>query len=123
MIDVLSAINTELHSIGINYEFKIMNKAPPKYPYWIGDYVISGNVYEDGELDITFFLNGFTRKSYLEFEKEKTKIYRHFQDGITITKNNTVLSIQSGTTQNIDEEDAELKRCQIELIIKSWKGR
>lgn len=123
MIDVLNVIKTEMINLCINYEYGIMSKAPPTYPYWVGDYIVSDSISEDGETNITFFINGFARNSYLEFEKEKAKIYEHFTDGITVIKNNTAISIQSGTIQNISEENAELKRCQIILSIKFWRGR
>lgn len=124
MIDVLSVLSEEMTFLELNYEFGRMSKSPPDYPYWIGDYTESEPLTEDGEENATIILTGFSRGKHIELEKQKELIKKHFKYGRSlITGSGTSIAIFFAGSLNIPVEDNDLKRCQINLSVKNWKGR
>lgn len=122
-IDILSTVNKQLSKLNINYEFGRMSRSPPKYPYWVGDYTEAEPMTEDGQSNFTFILTGFARGNFIDLEREKNIIKSHFEHGISVlTENNVAVVIFYAGSLNIPVEDADLKKCQINLKIKSWKG-
>lgn len=125
MIEVLKYINSELQKIKVPYEFGEWT-SKVVYPYFVGEYTEVTPLNEDGQEEKTFILNGFTRKSALEFEKIKAKIQKHFP---AVGGRTAVLDDCSGiavfySNSNYIPTNVEgLKRIQINLTVKIWKVR
>lgn len=121
---MLEVLNKEFESLGLNYEFQRMTKTPIVYPYWVGDYTEPESISEDGMEEPTFLLTGFTRGSFEQLEKEKNIIKDYFKHGISvITEQGEAVVIFYAGCLPIPLEDEELKKIQINLSIKIWKGR
>lgn len=132
MLEVLKALDTHLSKhLGLNYEFGQMSDSPPKYPYWVGDYTESESLTEDGIEQPIIILNGFSRGKFIELEEQKEKIKEYFKFGKTdlmtvILPDQTIskvsVNIWFSDSINIPDDNLDLKRCQIHLNTKIWKG-
>lgn len=123
MDEILAVINDQMEGLGLNYEFGKMTKSPPEYPYWVGDYTEPESITEDGKEEPTILLTGFARGKFLELETQKATIKEHFRHGVSvITEKGSAVVVFYGSSLNIPQEDDDLKRCQVNLQIKSWKG-
>lgn len=123
MTEVLKVICELMKSLQLNYEFGRMSKSPPEYPYWVGDYTESEPYTEDGEENATIILTGFARGQYITLEKQKEIIKDFFKYGVKqVTENGTSISISTSNIINIPIDDIDLKKCQINLSVKFWKG-
>lgn len=123
MKEVLAVVNDQLEQIGINYEFGRMSKSPPDYPYWVGDYTEPEGMTEDGKETPTVILTGFSRGKHIELENQKSIIKDHFRHGVSvITETGAAVVIFYGGSVPIPLEDDDLKKVQVNLSIKTWKG-
>lgn len=123
MDDILAVINDQLEGLGLNYEFGKMTQSPPQYPYWVGDYTEPEGMTEDGKEEPTVILTGFSRGKFIELEIQKATIKEHFRHGVSvITESGSAVVVFYGGSFNIPLEDDDLKKCQVNLSIKSWKG-
>lgn len=121
---MLAVINNELEKIGLNYEFGRMTKTPIKYPYWVGDYTEPEGMTEDGLEEPTFILTGFSRGRFIELEQQKNIIKDHFKHGVSvITETGAAVVIFYAGSFNIPLDEDDLKKCQVNLSIKTWKGK
>lgn len=123
MISVLNIIGNELNGLGIPYEYMEWTDGV-QYPYWVGEYSEVTTDAEDGGKEYTFMLTGTTKGTWLELEEARTKIETHFPvaggfktstetDGVVIFYENAI-PVPTG--------EADLKRIQVNLRIKYWKG-
>lgn len=123
MTEVLKTINSQLESLGLNYEFGQMSKSPPTYPYWVGDYTEPESDTEDGLETPTIILTGFMRGSRLDLETDKSKIKDHFKHGVSvITESGAAVAVFYAGGFGIPTGELELKKIQVNLQIKLWKG-
>lgn len=113
-------IDKELHNLSINYEFGQWT-SDVVYPYFVGSFTEVPT--EDGPAETTFILEGFTRGSYLELLQGKEKIEDHFRYGITAILDNGsgVAVVYDDANCDIPTGDANLKKIQVNLIVKEWK--
>lgn len=119
----LKLISDGMAALGLNYAF-VQFEGEPVYPYFVGEYQESPPEDESGRQDATFILTGFTRGSWLELETAKEKIENYFNriSGKTvIAENGTAVAIFYERSLVIPTGDAELKRIEINLLIKEWK--
>ena len=116
----LKVIKDAMADLGITYSF--MEYKGVKYPYFVGEYTESPQPNEDGLQDSTFLLTGFSRSTWEELESAKAKIKKKFHqsDGLIVTTNEGVVAIFYENSLVVPTGDAELKRIQINLIIKEW---
>lgn len=122
-IAALNIISESLEKLGINYEFGEWT-SEIVYPYFVGEYTEVPALNEDGMQETTFILNGFSRGSWLELEEIKDKIEAHFGKvgGHTvIAEDKSAVAVFYSDSLIIPTGDAELKRIQINLMIKEWK--
>ena len=131
MLEVLTALNTHMEHLDLNYEFGQMSESPPKYPYWVGDFIESEGLTEDGMEIPTIILAGFSRGTHLELEEQKERIKKYFKFGktdlMTVTlpdgsESKVSINIWFADSINIPDDNMDLKRCQIHLNTKIWKG-
>lgn len=122
-VNVLAAVGQSMKEAGINYEFGEW-KSDGVYPYWVGEYQEIDPLNEDGMHETSFILTGFTRGSRLELEEEKEKIQNIFpQCGgyRAITDDSVVVIFYAGCLANLPTGDAELKKMEVNLMIREWK--
>ena len=76
-MSVLEVITNELDSIGVPYEFMEWTDAV-QYPYFVGEYSEAPQTSEDGYKESTMILTGTTNRLWLDLERIRAKIERHF---------------------------------------------
>lgn len=119
-IEALKFINDKLEEININYEFMQWTK-DIVYPYFVGEYQEAESLNEDGLVETTFILNGFSKGSWLNLEQEKEKIEKLFSNATVILPSGNAMAVFYLNSLVIPTGDVELKRIQINLAIKEWK--
>lgn len=123
-MNVLGIIAKELEKIGIPYDF-MRWKSTHQYPYWVGEYSEMPTDNEEGYKEFTMMLTGTTNgDSWLALEEQKNKIESHFPSvcGLrTITDTGSVAIFYENAFP-IDTGDANLKRIQVNLSVREWKG-
>lgn len=120
----LAIIAKELDKIGIPYSFMRWN-TEASYPYWVGEYQETTTENEDGYKEYTMMLTGTTNAdSWLSLEEQKNTIESHFPPvyGLRTTTENGSVAIFYQHAFPIDTGDANLKRIQVNLLVKEWKG-
>lgn len=120
---ILGIISKELQSIGVPYEFMRWT-SDVQYPYFIGEYSEIVTDTEDGYNEYTLMLTGTTKNSWLELEEYRAKIKDHFTQmgGLRIAAEEGAVVIFYDNSFPVPTGEADLKRIQINLHIKSWKG-
>lgn len=93
------------------------------YPYFVGEYIESEPVYEDGESESTFILTGTAKGNWLSLEKIKNKVREIFPDtGITkILSSDTAIAVMYAGSKPIPTGTEDLKRIEINLKVKEWR--
>ena len=116
----LKVIKDAMADLGIAYSF--MEYKGNEYPYFVGEYTESPQPNEDGLQETTFLLTGFSRTTWGELESAKAKIKKKFHqsDGLLVTTDEGVVAIFYENGLVVPTGDAELKRIQINLLIKEW---
>lgn len=123
MLEILNTIKSRMNSLGLSYEFGRMTQTPLSYPYWVGEYTEIEGLNEDGKEESTIILTGFSRGKFLELEKEKSIIKEHFRDGVLYySEKGSTIYITYARAIPIPQEDDDLKKIQVILNIKYWKG-
>lgn len=118
--ETLKFISDTLTDAGINYEFGQWS-GEIVYPYFVGEYTESEPMTEDGLLQSTFMLSGFSRTTWLALEQAKETIEKLFSNSVQILESGNGVCIFYAGALIIPENDPELKRIQINLTIKEWK--
>lgn len=122
-MEVLNALNAVLESLGINYEYDSMSESPPRYPYWVGEYSEIEPTTEDGEEEFSIILTGFCRGNLLALEEEKEKIKECFKHGLSkTTESGAFIFFSSAGSLNIPVDDPDLRKRQITINAKYWRG-
>jgi hypothetical protein len=120
---VLGVVNNELQSIGVPYEFMRWT-SPVEDRYWIGEYTETPTNTEDGYEEGTLILTGTTRTTWSVLMQDRAKIEDHFPriGGLRAATDNGAVVIFYDNSFPVDTGEADLKRIQINLHIKMWKG-
>ncbi len=127
MMSALGIIATELNRIGVPYEFMEWTD-PVQYPYWVGEYSEVPPATEDGGKEATLMLTGTTNTkfggSWLELEQSRSDIEKLFHPiyGLRIPVTDGVVVILYENSFPVPTGEADLKRIQVNLRIKEWKG-
>ena len=125
-MDKLQFINEQMTDLGIPYQLNEWN-APDgilKYPYTVGEFTEVATMTEDGYEESTLLLTVTTRGSWFELEGIKAKIKKRFPAGIGLcaeTDSGSIAVFYAGSFP-VPTGEADLKRMQINLDIKEWKG-
>lgn len=120
----LKIISDAMRSLGLNYDFPEWN-GHPVYPYFVGEYSETPSVNEDGMQETSFLLTGFARgkEAWFELEDAKEKIAAYFGKvgGHTvIADNGSAVAVFYSQGLVVPTGNAELKRIEVNLIIKEW---
>ena len=120
----LKFISDQMSALGINYEFNEWT-SEIVYPYFVGDeFREDETMTEDGAETSTMLLVGFHRGSYMVLEEAKNKIKKLFNpiDGARTVTDSGAIAVFFAGAFNIPSGEADLKKIQITLKIKEWKG-
>ncbi len=125
-MDKLQFINEQMDILSVPYEFDEWT-SKVQYPYCVGEIVETEPTTEDGYEQSTFLLTCFNRGSegvLLKLEGIKAKIKKHFPSiyGLRAATESGAIAVYYGGADYIPTNEAGLKRLQINLIIKDWKG-
>ncbi len=119
--DTLKIIDGKMAELEIPYAFLRWTKPPPEM-YFVGEYQeTEGSTKEENGLQETvFILTGFTNGSWDLLIEAKEKI----ESVLPWTDNNgkQAVAVFYGSAMAVPTGAADLKRIQINLIIKEWKG-
>lgn len=120
---VLKFINEQMSQIAVNYEFDEWT-SDIVYPYFVGEISEDEPQTEDGAETATVMLTGFHRGKYIELEKAKEKIKKHFEPitGLSAKTDSGTIAVFFAGAFNIPSGEADLKKIQINLKVKTWKG-
>lgn len=123
-IETLGLLNDGMTELGLEYQFGTYDKRPIVYPYWVGEYQEFDTITEDGRQESTVILNGFSRGSWLDLERDKAKIENYFgrvSAKTVITGSGSGVAFSFSDALIVPTGDAELKRMQINLKVQEWK--
>lgn len=120
----LKFIKEQMDILAIPYEFMEWT-SEVQYPYFVGECTESESMTEDGAEEATFILTGFHRGKYIELEEIKEKIKKHFGSihGIRAKTDSGSIAVFYVGAFYVRSGEADLKKVQINLKIKQWKGR
>ena len=123
-MSILELVKREMDSINIPYEFMRWSK-PGQYPYFVGEYTETPTDSEDGYEESTLILTGTTKNLWSELEEYKKKIKDHFPNpyGLRLSVDDGTVVIFYENAFPVDTGEADLKRIQINLQIKKWRGK
>lgn len=122
-MDKLKFINEQMGVIAVPYEFGEW-ASPVVYPYGVGEITEDPITTEDGAEQSTLLLTYFTRGKMIDLLEIKEKIKKHFNPifGLRGETDSGAIAVFYDGFFNIPSEEADLKRVQINLKIKEWKG-
>lgn len=119
----LGIVTEQLKKIDVPYEFMRYNSTVNDR-YWVGEYTETSTDTEDGYEEGSFLLTGTTRDSWSVLMDDRAKIKDQFpkEGGLRIPTDNGVVVFFYDNSFPVDTGEANLKRIQINLTIKMWKG-
>lgn len=122
--NLLKVVSDGMTELGLEYEFGEYTKEPIVYPYFVGEYTETEPMTEDGLQETTFMLSGFSRGTWLTLENAKAKIENYFNKvyGKTVMADDgSAVAVFYGSSLIVPTGDEELKKLQINLLVKEWK--
>lgn len=123
-MDKLKFINEQMDILSVPYELGEWTQKV-SYPYLTGEFTEVPTMDEDGYEESTLLLNGFHRGKYIVLEEIKEKIKKHFDPayGLRATTDSGTIAVFFDGSFYIPTGEADLKRIQINLLIKEWKKK
>lgn len=120
---ILGVAKNELQNIEVPYEFMRWTSTVEDR-YWVGEFTETPTNTEDGYEEGTLLLTGTTKDSWLSLMQDREKIKDHFPriSGLRIPTDDGVVVIFYDNALPVPTGEADLKRIQINLQIKAWKG-
>lgn len=122
-MDKLKFIDKEMDALSVPYEFGEWT-SKKRYPYFVGEILPEPPTSEDGAEETILILNGWNRGSLIDLEKFISKIKKHFHPiyGLRGETDSGTIAVFFETARPIPTGEAELKKIEINLKIKEWKG-
>lgn len=119
----LGIANEKLNKIGVPYEFMRWTSTVEDR-YWIGEYMETVTDTEDGYEEGTLILTGTTKGFWSVLMQDREKIKDQFPNvsGLRVPTDNGVVVFFYDNSFTVDTGEADLKRIQINIHIKMWKG-
>lgn len=122
-MDKLKFIKEQMDMISVPYEFGEWT-SPVVYPYTVGEITDDPIVTEDGLEESTLLLTVFHRGKRLDMENIKATIKKHFDPifGLRAATDSGSIAVFFDGAFYIPSGEADLKKLQINIKIKEWKG-
>lgn len=119
----LGIAKDELNKIDVPYEFMRWTSSNTDI-YWVGEYTETPTDAEDGYEEGTLLLTGTTKNLWSVLMKHRAKIKDHFSKvgGLRTATDVGAVVIFYEHSFPVPTGDANLKRIQVNLHIKMWKG-
>ena len=123
MKEILKFISDQMDILAVPYEFGEWT-SDVTYPYFVGEITEDEAMTEDGAETYSVTLTGFHRGKLIDLEEIKEKIKKHFHPihGLRAKTDSGTIAVFFVGAFFIPSGEAELKKIQINLKIKSWKG-
>ena len=123
-MDKLEFINEQMDNIAVPYEFGDEWTSEVKYPYFTGEITEEPPTTEDGAEESTLILTGFNRGKRIDLETVKETIKKHFNPvtGLCAQTDSGSIAVFFDGSFYIPTGEDDLKKIQINLKIKEWKG-
>lgn len=120
----LGIAKDELKNIDVPYEFMRWTSENAEGRYWVGEYMETPTDTEDGCEEITLILTGTTKNMWAELIQDRAKIKGHFPPvgGFRKSTDNGAVAIFYENSFPVPTGEMDLKRIQVNLKIKAWKG-
>jgi hypothetical protein len=123
-MEKLKFIKEQMAAIAVPYEF-LEWASDITYPYFVGEITEDPTMTEDGLEESTMLLTGFHRGKMIDLITVKDRIKSHFNPiyGLTgKTDSGSAIVVFFDGFFPIPTGEADLKKIQINLKIKLWKG-
>ena len=122
-MDKLKFIKEQMDILAVPYEFSEWT-SEIKYPYTVGEITEEPVTTEDGLEESTMILTCFHRGNLIDLEMVKEKIKKHFCPicGLCAKTDSGSIAVFFDGSFYIPTGEADLKKLQINLKIKEWKG-
>ena len=122
-MDKLKFINEQMDVLAVPYQFGEWT-SEIIYPYFVGEITEEPTMTEDGFEQSTMILNVFHRGKYIDLETIKAKIKKHFDPrfGLRAKTDSGSIAVFFDGAFYVPTGETDLKRIQINLLIKEWKG-
>lgn len=123
-MEKLKFISDQMTAIAVPYEFGLWT-SPIQYPYFVGELTEEPVMTEDGLEESTILLTGFHRGEFLPLLDVKDKIKSHFPPVYGLrgrTDSGSTIAVFFDGAFPVPTAEADLKKIQINLKIKEWKG-
>lgn len=121
-IEAMNYISEQLEAAGINYEFGQWSSDPVPNPYFVGEYTEESSNTEDGQQNTVLMLTGTSLQAFLlEQAKETIKqLFPNVGGKTAILPNGNGIAVFYDYSLNVPIDDPELKRIQINVLVKEW---
>lgn len=119
-MDKCGFIDEQMTVLAVPYELNEWTQ-DVVYPYFTGEITEEPTTTEDGYEHSTMILTGFHRGKYIVLEEIKSKIKKHFHDLRASTDSGSI-AVSYGGAFPVPSGEKDLKKIQINLDIKEWKG-
>jgi hypothetical protein len=125
-MDKLKFISDQMDAIAVPYAYETWKKKV-QYPYSVGEITEDVPETEDGAETSTMRIDVFHRSpegALLALEQIKEKVKKHFHPiyGLRGQTDSGAIAVFYGGALNVPTGEADLKRIEITLYIKEWKG-
>lgn len=119
----LGIVATKMATIDVPYEFMRWT-SPVEDRYWVGEYTETTTDSEDGYEEGTLLLTGTTNDYWSVLMQDREKIKDQFPNvgGLRTPTDKGVVVFFYENSFPVPTDEANLKRIQINLHIKMWKG-
>ncbi len=118
-LELLAAFKSALDSLGVEAAFRAYTG--DKYPYLTYEYYETDTTHEDGGTKGEMLCEIWTRNTFAELIDIKEKLKGFFKQR-NIKVNNNVYHFDYVSSTPEDTGDAELKKLQVNIAIRYWKG-
>lgn len=117
--ELLTAFKRALNNLGVESAYR--RYSGDKYPYLTYEYIVTNVSREDGSTDGELFCEAWTRGTYAELDAIDEKLENHFKK-LFVKVDKGIIYFDYATSTPDDDEDGELKKLQISITTKIWKG-
>ena len=122
-MDTLKFINKEMDALAVPYQYGEW-QGRETYPYGVGEISAFTPLNEDGAEESTLLLTFWHRGALIELEKIVNKLKKHFHPiyGLRGDTDSGTIAVFYDSAFSVPSGEADLKKMQINLKIKEWKG-
>ena len=122
-MEKLNFIKDQMGKIAVPYEFGEWTSDNKDF-YFVGEYTDEPIPSEDGAEESILILSGFCRGKSLALEQAKKKIKKHFPaiEGLRAETDSGAIAVFFDGAFPVPTGESQLKRIEIHLKIKEWKG-